>query len=98
MKRGRFKLPTSALEATDAYRARVDSVRGFVEERCRLDPAARVARTALHGAYQVWCEQTGRPAARAADFYEKLVDEWKLERRKNRGEHCLRGIELRAHR
>jgi putative DNA primase/helicase len=51
--------PASVVAAGAAYRAQQDVLGAFLRERCVLHEAARVTKSALHGAYRRWLSSQG---------------------------------------
>ncbi len=51
--------PREVREATAGYRAEMDVLGEFIEERCVVNPRARVSAKDLYAAYQQWCSDTG---------------------------------------
>ncbi|MGW3376155.1 DNA primase family protein [Streptomyces hydrogenans] len=57
----RFTVPASAENAWTLYRAKAQPVRAFIEERCAVNPEARILKSELYGAWKTWCEdEVGR--------------------------------------
>jgi putative DNA primase/helicase len=54
--------PETVRAATSSYRADMDVLAGFLEERCRKDEGASVPSAQLYAAYQQWCEDNGERA------------------------------------
>ena len=46
-------------EATAAYRAEMDTIQQFIDDRCVVDPGARASSGELYVSYTLWCEQVG---------------------------------------
>jgi putative DNA primase/helicase len=46
-------------QATDTYRAEMDVLATFLDERCFVAPTASTPASALYGAYRAWCEDAG---------------------------------------
>ncbi len=97
MERGRFDPPRSVVAARDAYRDRLDTVRGFVSEECVLEPTAWTKRAELYKVYRASVEQSGRLPVSNVTFYERLrrdFPEQVVERTRN-GKRGFAGIGLR---
>lgn len=98
MDRGRFDLPASVDDAGDAYRDRLDTVRGFLAESCVLHPDAWVPRSGLYKAYRSWAKDSGRLPVSANTFYDHLKANHgaQLEIRRRRGYDGFLGLGLLA--
>lgn len=98
MDRGRFDLPTSVDDAGDAYRDRLDTVRGFVSEACVITPDAWVAKSNLYSTYRTWAKASGRLPVSAATFNDHLSRNHagSLEIRRRRGYDGWAGLGLLA--
>lgn len=68
--RNGFKLdiPDTVAEATEEYRQREDWLANFINERCVLEPNARVQDKDLFLAYRQWAQDSGEFARRKTDF------------------------------
>lgn len=51
--------PPAVLAATDAYRAQMDVLAGFLAERCLVQRNARVAKGTFYTEYKAWCDANG---------------------------------------
>ena len=51
-----LRVPDCVRAATAAYRRQNDRLGCFLDERCVLDPAARIVRGDLYQAYRSWCQ------------------------------------------
>ncbi len=51
--------PPAVLALTEEYRQESDPLEDFIEERCVVDPAARVSNQELRAAYSQWAEASG---------------------------------------
>jgi putative DNA primase/helicase len=70
-----FSVPRAMMQAAGDYRARTDTVVGFVEERCALDNSKdRTRSSAVYADYTDWCEQSNRHPLGAGRFREHLSD------------------------
>lgn len=95
LERGRFELPPSVTRAQEAYRERLDSVRGFVGDACVFHEEAWVPRPAIYRAYRTWCGDNGREAPSSAVFYERLRRDYpSVGVATRRGQRGFRGIGL----
>lgn len=74
-RRKQFAVPQAMTQAVDDYRARTDTVVGFVEERCVLhDPKDRTRSSTVFADYTEWCDRNNRHALGAGRFREHLGD------------------------
>lgn len=94
--RGRFDLPSEVRRAGEAYRDRLDTVRGFVAEECVLRPGAWVVGSQLYRAYRRWCGEGGRLSLSATTFNEHLERNYvpEIERKTRRGKRGYVGVGL----
>jgi len=95
MARGRFELPESVRNARRAYREKLDSVQGFVAERCELADKAWTSRARLYEAYADWAKRTHRFPVSAHNFYERLRRDHGVGDRTRHGNRGLGGIRLK---
>ncbi len=51
--------PQEVTEATAGYRAEMDVLGAFLDDRCVCHERAQVSAKALYAAYQAWCDETG---------------------------------------
>ncbi len=51
--------PQEVRDATAGYRAEMDVLGAFLEDRCVVHERAQVTAKALYAAYQEWCDETG---------------------------------------
>jgi putative DNA primase/helicase len=51
--------PDEVRTATEGYRAEMDTLAAFIDDRCVLHEGATVTAKALYDAYRQWCEETG---------------------------------------
>jgi putative DNA primase/helicase len=95
--RGRFNEPDSVRKAGIGYREKADTIAGFLEEACVIEPGAWVPRAALYRAYRRWCEGSGRWAVSAARFNEHLrTRPAELSETTHRGQRRWLGIGMRG--
>ena len=67
-----FSHAASSDQAAERFRVDADSAAGFLEERCELDPDARIAKPVLFTAYKTWCEDNNRRPLAAQRFNRRL--------------------------
>ncbi len=77
--------------STEAYRAEVDPIRDFLEDRCVLSDHAWVSVTALRKAYEEWCEQVGEHPLGARAFNDRVRSKGCEQDRRRLGGHLVRG-------
>jgi putative DNA primase/helicase len=70
--RGRFEEPTDSVKAKLRMLYASDPVRGFVTEKCLLDPAAAIDKVTLYPIYVEYCRTTGVHPLASNKFAEKL--------------------------
>jgi len=98
-------VPSIVDVATEAYRQENDPIKGFVEERCILDPEDRegcwVAKVSLRKAYESWAEDNGvKHTLGASEFKKRLAMRGCKEGTRRLGKHDVVaswfGIRLRT--
>lgn len=72
MARGHFIEPDSVRKAGGEYRERLDTVQGFLAERCCFDSEVWLPRADLYRAYRDWCTTNGRLPLAAYTFTDHL--------------------------
>jgi putative DNA primase/helicase len=85
--------PHLVRQATVAYQAEQDSVRGFIEDRCFVHRDARIRASLLHEAYLEW---SGDRLMRPQAFGDRLRDLGYSSRRGHGGGYFWHGIGLTA--
>ncbi len=93
-----------AAMALEALNQSVDPVGAFVAERCKLDPAARVAKQTLLDHFIAWCEENSHSFRDAESFFfKKLYERYPELKPKGTGPkptiggkrlYCLDGIDV----
>jgi len=86
--------PEPVREATAGYRADMDVVAGFLEERCVLEPTCEVFANELYRAYSEWCEESGERPESQRKFGARLTERGIERERSTGGKWCLFGIGL----
>jgi putative DNA primase/helicase len=66
--------PQEVTEATAAYRAEMDEIGGFIDERCVLNRRAVVPAADLYSTYSKWCEASGEKPLTQRIFGMKLTE------------------------
>jgi putative DNA primase/helicase len=95
MKRGHFELPQSVIDAGATYRDGMDSVRGFLNDRCILGAGHKTRRKALYDAYVLWCGENGLHPLAAPRLYKRLRADHHLVDGVVNGQRDFRGVGLR---
>jgi putative DNA primase/helicase len=90
-KRGRLVAPETVQEATKAYRAEMDTIANFIEERC--DKSGEVGATKLYQAYKAWCEENGERYEKQTGFGLQLTERG-YEKEKRRDIIAYKGLSL----
>lgn len=77
-------MPDAVREATGAYHAEMDILAQFLDERCIVNPLAKVKAGDLYKAYVEWCEGNGERPLSQRNFGMRLAERG-FERRKSTG-------------
>lgn len=72
MERGYFDLPEPVLKANDDYKARLDTVRTFVEDHCTVGLDLWVTKAGLYKAYREWAKDSGHLPLSTPTFNQRL--------------------------
>ena len=92
--------PEEVERATQGYRAEMDVLAGFIEDRCVEHPDAEAPATPLWEAWKRWCEETGEVAGVQRTFGMRLKERGYRDFKYKGGPHKdrkgWRGIGLRA--
>ncbi len=86
--------PERVLATTDEYFQNEDTIGNFFDERCILNPYARVRTTSLYKQYQQWAAQTGEYALSRKRFLD-VIGLRELYSERKGGEQIVMGIELK---
>jgi putative DNA primase/helicase len=86
--------PPEVLEATARYRAEVDDLYRFLEERTERAPDASVQASVLYQAYKDWAQQEGAEPVEAKRFGEAMLN-LGYERHEAGGKRYYRGLRLK---
>jgi putative DNA primase/helicase len=87
--------PEEVKSATTSYRADMDVLAGFIEDRCVVDPDAWAAFADLYASYQDWCEESGEKAETKRRFGTRLKERGFEPGRGTGNTPIRRGIGLR---
>jgi putative DNA primase/helicase len=85
--------PASVKAATAAYAAEEDHIGRFIEERCTLDPAARVEAGNLRAVYETWCQAEGETPLDARMLGRELKAR-EVHRKPSNGRYFYTGLAL----
>jgi len=92
--------PESVTEATQQYRADMDTLAVFFEDRCVLGERLMTPASRLYKTYQLWCDEAGEHAETQKMFGMRLSERGFVSEKITRGPHKDRkgwlGIGLRA--
>jgi putative DNA primase/helicase len=92
--------PESVREATDQYRAEMDTLAAFIEDRCVVREGIVAPATPLYKQYQMWCDDAGEKPETQKMFGMRLRERGFTSDKIKRGPHKDRkgwfGIGLRA--
>ena len=64
--------PPEVCSANESWRAEMDPLRDFIEDRCRLDQTLTCTIGQLWAAYLKWCDQNKERPCKRRDFNERL--------------------------
>jgi P4 family phage/plasmid primase-like protien len=95
--RGDFDLPEAAIDARDEFARRVDQVRMWVDDCCKLgNPNWFAPRTALYRYYRDWTIRDGHKPVKASEFYDRLdtIPACQSTRRGDAGTRGYSGIKV----
>ncbi len=92
--------PDSVKAATGQYRAEMDTLAAFFEDRCVIRNGVMVPASLLYKQYQLWCDDAGENAETQKMFGMRLSERGFISAKIKRGPHKDRkawlGIALRA--
>jgi putative DNA primase/helicase len=66
--------PKEVQVATSTYRTEMDTLGGFIEDRCVVDAGLSVTAKALYEAYRAWCEACGERSVAQTAFGLRLAE------------------------
>jgi putative DNA primase/helicase len=93
--RNGLKPPAKVTDATRAYRAEMDVVAQFIEDRCVTDRQADVTVKALYDNYVEWCQANGETAISKRSFGQRLTEQG-FKQRPTRDARKWQGIRLKT--
>jgi putative DNA primase/helicase len=85
--------PDKVTAATEEYRAEMDTVGQFVEERCLCNPSAQIGKDSLYQEYRLWAEMSGLHALSINRFGRRLKEKGFRDDRSG-GQRVWIGIKL----
>jgi putative DNA primase/helicase len=89
--------PDRIREATQEYRAEMDSFAHFFEECCEIKESGRVSNKMLRAAYDEWCKENGEFALSQRPFSQKLLERgFQKKRMPGNGAYMWHGFILRG--
>jgi len=88
--------PEEVKEATADYRAEMDVLAAFIEDRCVVHPDATVTSKALYAAYAEWCDENGERAEKQRSLGSRLTERGFKRGRGTGNAHIRLGIALRS--
>jgi putative DNA primase/helicase len=86
-------MPPEVRQATEQYRAEMDTLAGFIAECCRMEPKEKVEPRELYDAYTRWCDQTGERPLSERQLGQALQERG-YQRGFSRGRRLWRGLGL----
>lgn len=86
--------PPEVRAATEAYRAEMDVVGGFIDQCCVVDEDARISFKELYVGYQKHCQESSNPPLAYRDFNARVREKGIRESRMTGGAYRWEGISL----
>jgi putative DNA primase/helicase len=80
-----LNIPPEVRAATAEYKAEMDVLGAFIDDRCVVKPAASAGSTELYDAYVGWCIGTGESVRSQKVFSQSLVERGYHKEKKNVG-------------
>lgn len=87
-------MPDEVKAATEGYRAEMDVIAGFIDEKCHIHSSVAAQAGALYGAYCQWCKENGEEAQTQRRFGMALTERGFQRERGVGGRYLWRGIGL----
>src|SRR5215212_2049193 len=92
--------PETVREATDQYRAEMDTLAAFLDEECVIATDSRVLAERLYQSYAMWCDKSGERKESKKAFVARLEERGFKRRREtsgvNKGRYIWLGIGFRS--
>ena len=92
---GELGYPEAVRNATQEYRSEMDLVGEFLDDRCIIEPEAKLKSSLLYAEYKTWCESAGERPLSQRDLASELAEKDFITKRLANGYHWL-GIGLRG--
>jgi putative DNA primase/helicase len=77
--------PDEVRQATESYRGEMDTIAGFLEDRCVLHQRAQTLAKPLYEAYTAWCKEGNEPALSQREVAQYLKHRGLESKRMTRG-------------
>ena len=90
----RLGFPEEVREATAEYRAEMDLIGDFIEERCEVSKDAEVTSQELYQAYLSWCQQSGEKPISRIGFGKTLDERGFVAGKTTKGQRSRKGVAL----
>jgi putative DNA primase/helicase len=92
--------PESVRQATEQYRAEMDTLAAFLDEECVIASDSKVLAERLYQSYAMWCDKSGERKEAKKGFVARLEERGFLRRREtagvNKGRYIWLGIGFRS--
>lgn len=86
-------IPKTVSDATNEYRAEMDTLAPFLDDKCLVHKTAMVATAALYEAYQNWCKANGEWYESSQAFGRRLSERGFVSGKRG-GKRCWFGLAL----
>lgn len=86
--------PRKVTQATAIWARTADDFDRFLDERCWLDPSAKVEVKELQGAYKAWCKRNGVPPELSSAAITKRLKKRSVVKYRGDREYFYRGVRL----
>ena len=94
LEKDEISIPESMVQAKKRFRARVNPVFLFVDEMCTLTEEAMVLPGELYKEYNIWCEEAKHPGLGKTYFYEQILTNFKVVKKRSGTKDFFMGIGL----
>ena len=89
-----FKEPGVVISATASYRHEQDILGDFIDDYCKLEPAARLSKVELYKGYENWCNESGDHPIKQRTFNNRIREKGAVDTRLTGGTKAWLGIRL----